>query len=208
MTIKDPITRMREELEVCGCNPDKCMTCQVPSKVETALDEIEAQYVGREELDVAEAAHRAKTLRVKELENNLTQANGARKHWKAKAEAACGELADLKAKVETQYMRLPVDKHGEVIRIGDRLVYEPVGIEGEVQALSDCWVSFGDSRFYGVLDCRHVKPDTLESLLQQLAEEVWEASCECQTTWSDSGLDGIAERYAERIRKAVEHEQG
>ncbi|MBQ1449996.1 MAG: hypothetical protein IIZ12_03570, partial [Eggerthellaceae bacterium] len=49
----------------------------------------------------------------------------------------------------------------------------------------------------------HVKPDPLKELLSELANEVWEASCTCQTTWSDSGLDGIEERYANRIRELM-----
>ena len=44
------------------------------------------------------------------------------------------------------------------------------------------------------------KPRTLDDVLKELANEVWEASCTCQTTWSDSGLDGIEERYAEELR--------
>lgn len=42
---KDTIARLREELDVCGCDPDECMTCSVPRKVKAALEEIEAQYM-------------------------------------------------------------------------------------------------------------------------------------------------------------------
>lgn len=45
METKDPITRLREELEACGCDPDNCMRCSVPRKVKKALGEIEAKYM-------------------------------------------------------------------------------------------------------------------------------------------------------------------
>ena len=45
METREPIERLREELEVCGCDPNKCMMCSVPSKVRAALDEIEAAYM-------------------------------------------------------------------------------------------------------------------------------------------------------------------
>lgn len=53
----------------------------------------------------------------------------------------------------------------------------------------------------------HIKPRTLESVLADLANEVWEASCTCQTTWSDSGLDGIEKKYADEIRELMEVER-
>ena len=42
---KDPIEKLREELKVCGCDPDECMVCSVPRKVKAAIAEIEAQYM-------------------------------------------------------------------------------------------------------------------------------------------------------------------
>ena len=121
-------------------------------------------------------------------------------------------LMGIADEIESGYMKLPVDADGVPIKPGDEMQFgtdAPVRVDSIGTSRCYCgdfgW--FGSNGgFYGrgtLRSCRHVKRDTVESLLQELADEVWEASCTCQTTWSDSGLDGIAERYAERIRKAV-----
>jgi hypothetical protein len=117
----------------------------------------------------------------------------------------------LQAQVEEMHethMKLPVDADGVPIKPGDEIEYDDPLYENTrrciVEAVCESSV-FTDESYeaFTACDCRHAKPETLESLLQRLADEVWEASITCQTTWSDSGLDGIAELYAERIRKAV-----
>ena len=111
-------------------------------------------------------------------------------------------------------MLLPVDANNEPIHVGDVVAEKPfrpnIGEKpAEVVCMllnSDGW-AIGDcdprGHWYGPLQLEHVKPDPLKELLSELANEVWEASCTCQTTWSDSGLDGIEERYAERIRELL-----
>ena len=37
------LEKLRDELNVCGCDPDDCMCCEVPRKVKKLADEIEAE---------------------------------------------------------------------------------------------------------------------------------------------------------------------
>lgn len=120
---------------------------------------------------------------------------------------ALGVIADeIEAEIAERFMELPCDADGVPICVGDYLQLGET--RGEVVALTYCpangklpweWqCDTGD--WYNTAFSRHVKPRTLEEMLLDLANEVWEASCTCQTTWSDSGLDGIEERYADEIR--------
>lgn len=108
--------------------------------------------------------------------------------------------------LERDYMALPKDADGVRIEIGDRLHEHDYGQEFTVEGLKiygsdrEWWAYRVNGTQAPVSRCTHVKPRTLESVLSDLADEVWEASCTCQTTWSDSGLDGIEERYAAEIR--------
>ena len=130
------------------------------------------------------------------------------------------EIADeIEAEADRDYMKLPRLDDG-VINVGDWIEsdYEEIKCVREVEALiwdGERWDfqlsdEDGDTR-----DCasiyefyeksKHVaKPDPLKELLAEMAGEVWEASCTCQTTWSDSGLDGIEEHYAKRVRELME----
>ena len=125
------------------------------------------------------------------------------------------EIADeIEAEIAEKYMELPVDADGVPIRVGDYLQLGET--RGEVVAITYCpsngklpweWqCDTGD--WYNTAFARHVKPRTLESVLADLANEVWEASCTCQTTWSDSGLDGIEKRYADEIREMIGNGDG
>lgn len=137
-------------------------------------------------------------------------------------QAKVDELTEQLADMERTHMKLPLDADGVPIRIGDEMEWtnklngekERFTVAGYTTEYStwthdNCTLMATNdecAEFY-CDQCRHVKPDTIESLLQDLADEVWEASCTCQTIWSDSGLDGIAERYAERIRQSIERER-
>ena len=110
--------------------------------------------------------------------------------------------------IEQRYMPLPVDKNGEVVRIGDELYYEGYNQQFKVGCISIQYAHAyvkdapnGDT--WKPEECVHVKSDPLKELLVDMGEEIWNTCCTCQTTWSDSGLDGIEERYAERIREAL-----
>lgn len=105
--------------------------------------------------------------------------------------------------IEKYYLRYPLDADGVPIHVGDTIEY-PNGRRDVVRfiTVNDNMPTFNE-RGWVASKCRHVKPDPLKELLEELANEVWEASCTCQTTLSDSGLDGIEERYAERIRELM-----
>lgn len=125
---------------------------------------------------------------------------------------ACDEIEQ---EIAERYIELPVDADGVPIHEGDviQFVNEQggTGAKVEVCAISKHYAYYGEDyayygegkHFYKASMCRHVKPRTLEDVLKELANEVWEASCTCQTTWSDSGLDGIEERYADEIREVL-----
>ena len=117
------------------------------------------------------------------------------------------KIADeIQNEVDSHFCELPVDADGVPIRVGDELfnknkptdVYKVSAIAGNGYIRI-----YHDTAHIHSSQCRHVKPDPLKELLSELANEVWEASCTCQTTWSDSGLDGIEERYANRIRELM-----
>lgn len=116
------------------------------------------------------------------------------------------EIADaIEAEIKSRYMLLPVDADGAPIRCGDEVTTDALWNEkwSVFAVASDYWVDV-DGCTHKPCATHHAKPDPLKELLSELANEVWEASCTCQTTWSDSGLDGIEERYAERIRELME----
>lgn len=118
---------------------------------------------------------------------------------------ACDEIEQ---EIAEHYIELPVDADGVPIHVGDviQFVNEQggTGAKVEVCAISKHYAYYGEGKhFYKASMCRHVNPRTLEDVLKELANEVWEASCTCQTTWSDSGLDGIEERYAAEIRELM-----
>lgn len=112
----------------------------------------------------------------------------------------------IEREIAERYMLLPVDADGVPIHPGNRVEMDGKGGEVWLVGTTDVMCSGGMS--YRAVAVNHAKPDPLKELLSELANEVWEASCTCQTTWSDSGLDGIEERYAERIRELMEVRDG
>lgn len=119
----------------------------------------------------------------------------------------------LEAEIAERFMELPVDADGvpicvgeDVVRTNDRLQPEVVRVIG-VSGGSVFFKHEGRVKQNVAHNLHHVKPRTLESVLADLANEVWEASCTCQTTWSDSGLDGIEKKYAAEIRELMEAEE-
>lgn len=113
---------------------------------------------------------------------------------------------EIEREIADKYTELPVDADGVPIRVGedvvrtnDHLQPETVRVIG-VNGGSVFFKHEGRVKQNVAHNLHHVKPRTLESVLADLANEVWEASCTCQTTWSDSGLDGIEKKYAAEIR--------
>lgn len=124
---------------------------------------------------------------------------------------------------DSAYMRLPVDADGVPIHLGDVVVAQDEQ-PFEVRAFQlDTLGWFAIERLgsqWNVNQLHHVQPDTVESLLEEYAQdksEDWRIACNRyfrEHCWSKDWLqdpefsvvhcDNIAE-YAERIRKAVEH---
>ena len=121
----------------------------------------------------------------------------------------------IEREILERYMLLPVDADGAPIHVEDVLECHANGYDGAFTVFAigsnvvvgnhDIeWVGRNSSKWFHVASfCTHVKPDSLKELLSELANEIWETNCTCQTTWSDSGLDGIEKRYAERIRELM-----
>ena len=117
-------------------------------------------------------------------------------------------IADaIESEIAERFMELPVDADGVPWTLETESFVDDTGREVVFSGLEVDYAGRWRIRSNCVLHdpslCRHAKPDPLKELLSELANEVWEASCTCQTTWSDSGLDGIEERYAERIRELM-----
>lgn len=102
--------------------------------------------------------------------------------------------------MEQTHMRLPVDADGVPCRIGDVLDWD--GGRSEVMAVSEGCVWFDTDKHELCLTCfessgcRHVQPDTVESLLEDFHGKLWS---------DDEEQMAMLEEYAERIRKAVEN---
>ena len=202
---KDPIEKLREWLDykVNRFDPYRntieLNTGAQPDELYDFVDEIEAAYVPRELL-------KSKESRVRELENNIDNANGARRHWKAKTEVVLRELGELRSDVESHYMKLPVDADGIPIRPGDKMQMA-LGESAEVVAVGSkrwfydqsCLVDDGEDYDWGWAEnSRHVNPDTVESIIA----EAMSFACEPEAPYSKSSK--YVQMYAERIRKAVE----
>lgn len=211
METKDPIERLREiaaKLDDAAARMSEHGFSLLAIKAKSIADEIEAEYVLREEHDQAWQLLKSKESRVRILENNLKQADGAREHWKAKAEAASYELANFKANVDAQYMKLPVDADGVLIRPGDRLAYGPETVVAAF--VSDDYICTPNGTQVPSHTCRHVKPNTVERLLEEFQDNTLSAQCEyagevIEFDCFRQELCTLIEEYAERIRKAVNH---
>ena len=112
-------------------------------------------------------------------------------------------LEALANQLEAAYIKLPVDADGVPIRPGDEMRHEESGTVHRIDGLAVD--GYGDVRAHvehgGLLvgdECRHVKPDTVEGLLEELYRiEPHEADC----------VEDIVAEFSERIRKAVQDGQ-
>ena len=85
-------------------------------------------------------------------------------------ERVIGIADDIDAAL-AEHIPLPKDADGETIHIGDELEFRNGDrtMRGTVQALSDCWVAFGEGPYYGVKSCHHVKSDSWEAIIEEAA---------------------------------------
>ena len=116
---------------------------------------------------------------------------------------------EIEREIAEKYMLLPVDKHGEVIHIGDTVEknYEPAvprwtnnwGRTDRFEVVSVCpdGVFGDDDKSCYANECWHVKPNPIKELLEEYAGK--------RFARSNMGLDieGLADDYAAKIREAV-----
>lgn len=124
----------------------------------------------------------------------------------AKVEELEAKLADM----ERTHMKLPVDADGVPIRPGDEIEYDDPLYDNTrrcvVEAVCESSV-FTDESYESVTacDCRHVKPDTVESLLEEALYDAATLDRNDGYWVSAADITNIVDDYAERIRKAVDH---
>ena len=91
------------------------------------------------------------------------------------------EIADaIQAEVDERYMPLPLDADGVPIRVGDRLYHNELGeiICNGITFYHNTWRVIDEMDFHGehrirhAMECRHVKPRTVEDVTNDLANEV------------------------------------
>lgn len=108
------------------------------------------------------------------------------REWSRLGPMACQDLLDIADEIEREiaerYMELPLDTNGVPIRTGDIIEFGKKGERLEVTHFG--WTEHGDPtiayrRPNGTLDCscigtecRHVKPRTLEDVLQDAGVSV------------------------------------
>lgn len=118
--------------------------------------------------------------------------------WHKAFDAACGEI---EREIAERYMELPVDADGVPIHMGDSLVARErtasyrgtvVGIEiGNAENLVGL-DGYEGYRRYSFNQCRHVRPRTIEDVLEEFAHE-----------WNDTHHDdmpALKARYADELR--------
>lgn len=131
--------------------------------------------------------------------------------------SAYWSLSQLADEIEEQYMKLPLDADGVPIRPGDDITWDGLEVFC-VEAVSPDDANLFSYRTHerteadNLRNCRHVKHDTVESLLKDMIMSL-AAERVIYVPGHDKERIGarmreLRDEYAERIRKEVEHEQG
>lgn len=122
---------------------------------------------------------------------------------------SCGEhireqCGAIQAEVDERFMELPMDADGVPIRVGDKVQFRndaPVTVDsigtGKVYA-NDSGFFGSNGGFYGqgtLKNVHHVKPRTLESVLQEYGSEIADSASK---PWSE-----IVDKYAAEIRELM-----
>jgi len=157
--------------------------------------------------------------RIAELQTSLELRDSIIEGLRKSLDETIAERNDLAAKLEAKeqlerdsaYMRLPVDADGVPIRIGDEMEWTN-SHNGEKERFTcagytteySTWTPDNlalmatneESAEFYCDQCRHVQPDTVESLLEEFHGKLWS---------DDEEQMAMLEEYAERIRRAVEN---
>ena len=95
------------------------------------------------------------------------------------------------------YMPLPTDADGVPIRVGDEI--EQRGHTGNVWLLGANEIMCTDRVCYPIGECRHVKPRTLEDVLEEYYDKRgWDEADNCALD-----ADELTAKYAEEIRELL-----
>ena len=127
-----------------------------------------------------------------------------------------GNCAECRAKLEAEYMPLPLDADGVPIKLGDTVEFGENSNQGAVKAVGDSMVivlhtdcNYTNYAKYGILwsadACRHVKP-------KPTVEELLEVFIAAYDNWDDSDFtakrmenrEKLFAEYADRIREACD----
>jgi len=123
----------------------------------------------------------------------------------ARVDDAIHGYADaIEAEISERYCPLPLDSDGVPCNVGDMLIHD--GSEHEVLAVDTRCVWFDIARRTIALEpfpadeCRHVKPRTIEDVLDDYRRELVETwACTLDDEMTDAE-DEITARYADEIR--------
>ncbi|MBQ9021046.1 MAG: hypothetical protein IJ113_03380 [Eggerthellaceae bacterium] len=120
------------------------------------------------------------------------------------------DIAECKNDIENYYMRLPLDADGVPIRPGDRLeTTDGMSTTFDCKSLYLCrdgWAVHGAVHGHRPDEVRHVKPDTVESILEEALDKAAMLDRGANTGYWPSAADitVLAKDYAERIRRCME----
>ena len=114
-------------------------------------------------------------------------------------------LDEAEDEIAERFMELPVDADGVPIREGDVVQFVNdaggTGAAVEVCAISEHYVYYGEGKhFYRAVNCRHVKPRTVEDVLRELADVA-------RLDRAHDLDDGDIEGFADEIRELMEVER-
>jgi len=136
--------------------------------------------------------------------------------WHKAFDAACDEIT---REIAERYIELPVDADGVPIKLGDRLAWHDAeGYSGEM--IVDCielyrsdrdrWSvhDIDDCLELSPLDCRHVKPRTVEDVLHDFARDVLSMSRNRFAESPDEIYIPDGAKYAAELREMLGREDG
>ena len=115
---------------------------------------------------------------------------------------ACDMLIDeIEREIAERYMELPVDANGVPIHCGERMRLDN-GHEGDVWLIGTFDIMMSDHTCFDWAKSRHVKPRTLEDVLEEFGTKVLHSGHQ----WRLDAQHVIAE-YAAEIREMMEADE-
>jgi len=144
---------------------------------------------------------------VKELSFELVRMSDEHMAEVREAKTGVDSMTDEEL-LEHGLVRMPKDADGEYIHVGDVLT------DGEYTFRVDELAAFGDGSWsirnedgnaWAACDVTHRHEPTVEDVLREFTDEVWNRCCEGATA-SDSGIDELVAECAAKLRLAGDGE--